>query len=225
CRNCHLDRGRHPRSSPMWAAYVHYPQYRKKDGTVNTLQARIQGCFRYSENGAAPAADSPEITALASYFYWLATGLPVGIAPKAVGYPKLESPKEPPSPARGARVYAAKCALCHGEDGAGRNADGKPVFPALWGSRSFNWGAGMHQVDMAAAFIKSNMPYAAGGTLTDQEAWDVAVFVNSRPRPQDPRFTESVEKTRLLYHKDHKYDYYGREIDGKVLGAPSANRP
>ena len=58
CRNCHLDRGRAAGSAPMWAAYVHYPEYRKKDNLVNTLQLRIQGCFRYSQNGTAPAADN-----------------------------------------------------------------------------------------------------------------------------------------------------------------------
>jgi len=220
CRNCHLDRGRDVQSSPMWAAYVHYPEYRKKDGVVNTIQMRIQGCFRYSENGIAPDADSREVTALVSYLYWMASGLPVGIQPKAAGYPKLDPPAAPASPERGARVYASRCALCHGDNGLGRGRGGEQVFPPLWGPQSFNWGAGMHQVDRAAGFIKARMPYGAGGTLSDQQAWDVAAYVNSRPRPQDPRFTESVEKTRTLFHIDHQYDYYGREIDGLLLGAP-----
>ena len=222
CRNCHLDRGRLAQSSPMWAAYVHYPEYRKKDGLVNTMQMRIQGCFRYSQNGVTPPADSPEITALVTYFHWLATGLPVGIKPKSVGYPRLAAPKQAPSPERGAKVYASSCALCHGDDGQGRAASGRTVFPPLWGAQSFNWGAGMHQVDMAAGFIKSNMPYGAGDTLSEQEAWDVAAYVNSRPRPQDPRFTDTVDKTRELFHASHEYDYYGREVDGMVLGAPAA---
>ncbi|HEX4984780.1 MAG TPA: c-type cytochrome [Burkholderiales bacterium] len=221
CRNCHLDRGRAPTSGPMWAAYVHYPEYRKKDGLVNTMQMRIQGCFRYSQNGVVPPADSREVTALVTYFHWLATGLPVGIKPKRVGYPKLAAPQQPPSPQRGAKVYAASCALCHGADGQGRfSPAGRPVFPPLWGPRSFNWGAGMHQVDMAAAFIRSNMPYGAGGTLDEQDAWDVAAFVNSRPRPQDPRFTDSTEKTREKFHAGHAFDFYGREVDGALLGAP-----
>ena len=214
CRNCHLDRGRDALSSPMWAAYVHYPEYRKKDGLVNTIQMRVQGCFRYSQNGTVPEADSRELTALVTYFYWMAGGLPVGVKPKAAGYPKLDPPKATPSPERGAKVYAASCALCHGDNGLGRSSAGQQVFPPLWGPQSFNWGAGMHQVDRAAGFIKTSMPYGAGGTLTDQEAWDVAAYVNSRPRPEDPRFTESVEKTRALYHSDHEYDYYGREVDG-----------
>jgi thiosulfate dehydrogenase len=220
CRNCHLDRGRAATSGPMWAAYVHYPEYRKKDGLVNTIQMRIQGCFRYSQNGMVPPADSREITALVTYFYWLSTGLPVGIKPKAAGYPRVSAPAQKPSPERGAKVYAANCALCHGDDGQGRASGGRTAFPPLWGPQSFNWGAGMHQVDMAAAFIKSNMPYGAGNTLGDQDAWDVAAYVNSRPRPQDPRFTESVGKTRDKFHANHEFEFYGSEIDGVLLGAP-----
>jgi len=222
CRNCHLDRGRDPKSAPMWAAYVHYPEYRKKDGLVNTIQMRVQGCFRYSQNGTVPDADSRELTALVTYFYWMASGLPVGVKPKAAGYPKVDPPKEVPSPERGAKIYAASCAMCHGEDGLGRASGGQQVFPPLWGPQSFNWGAGMHQVDRAAGFIKTSMPLGAGGTLTDQQAWDVAAYVNSRPRPQDPRFTQSAERTRELYHADHEYDYYGREVDGLLLGAQPA---
>ena len=221
CRNCHLDRGRAIQSSPMWAAYVHYPEYRKKDGLVNTLQMRIQGCFRYSQNGVAPPADSREVTALVTYFYWLATGLPVGIKPKVVGYPKLGAPRQPPSPDRGAKIYSANCALCHGDDGQGRSTGGYTVFPPLWGPQSFNWGAGMHQVDVSAAFIRSNMPYGAGDRLTEQEAWDVAAYVGSRPRPQDPRFTNSVDETRERFHAGHAYDYFGQEVDGMFLGAPA----
>ena len=77
----------------------------------------------------------------------------------------------------------------------------------------------MHQVDMAAAFIKSNMPYGAGNTLSDQEAWDVAAYVNSRPRPQDPRFADSLEKTREKFHVNHEFDYYGigRDVPGFLV--------
>jgi len=222
CRNCHLDRGRAAASAPMWAAYVHYPEYRKKDNLVNTLQFRIQGCFRFSQNGTPPAADDKALTARGSYFYWMAAGLPVGINPKVASYPPLAEPSQPPSRERGAKVYAANCVLCHGEDGQGRAAGGQQVFPPLWGPQSFNWGAGMHQLDKSAPFIKHNMPLGTGGMLTDQEAWDVAAYMNSQPRPQDPRFTQDVETTRKLYHSGHEHDFYGREVDGRILGAPDA---
>src|SRR6185437_7355369 len=57
------------------------------------------------------------------------------------------------------------------------------VFPPLWGTDSFNDGAGMHRVLTAAKFIKAKMPLGKAD-LTDDEAFDVAGFINSKPRPQ-----------------------------------------
>ena len=223
CSNCHLDRGRLADSAPMWAAYVAYPQYRAKNHQVNTLEDRIRDCFRYSMNGKPPAVNSSEMVALISYFHWLATGLPVGIMPRGAGYPKLHSPPLPADIQRGAAAYAINCAMCHGDNGQGHEARGEQMFPPLWGSKSFNWGAGMERISTAAAFIKANMPYGAGNTLTDQQAWDVAAFVVSHTRPQDPRFTGSVAETRKQYH--NRDSYYGWVINGQLLGAPQKQNP
>jgi thiosulfate dehydrogenase len=38
----------------------------------------------------------------------------------------------------------------------------------------------------AASFIWHNMPFGAGRTLTEQEAWDLAAFITSKPRPDSP---------------------------------------
>jgi thiosulfate dehydrogenase len=57
------------------------------------------------------------------------------------------------------------------------------AFPPLWGPDSFNRGAGMARVSIAAAFIQAKMPLGAGGTLSDQEAYDIAAYVTSQPRP------------------------------------------
>lgn len=218
CRNCHTDRGRNPLSGPVWAAVPVYPQYRPKDRLVNSLAIRIEGCFRYSQNGTPPPADGEEMVALMTYMGWLATGLPIGILPKAAGYPELAAPGNKPDRQRGKAVYAENCALCHGDDGQGRIVAGAQVMPPLWGPQSYNWGAGMHTLDNAAAFVFANMPYGATGSLTPQQAWDVAAWLNSQPRPQDPRFTESVEKTHELYHKNHANEFYGTSPDGIVLG-------
>ncbi|MEP7313577.1 MAG: c-type cytochrome [Pseudomonadota bacterium] len=220
CRNCHTDRGRNPLSAPLWAAAPQYPMYRSKNRSINSLEMRIADCFRYSQNGTAPPADSPELLALMAYTNWLATGLPIGIKPKASGYPALAKPAQPPDRQRGAAVYAASCAVCHGATGQGSAFAGAQVIPALWGPQSYNWGAGMHTVDNAAAYAYSNMPLGAAGTLSKQQAWDVGAWINSQPRPQDPRYTESVEKTRELFHKQHAYEYYGKSLDGLTLGAP-----
>lgn len=221
CSNCHLDRGRLAGSSPMWAAYVSYPKYRSKNHRVNTLIERIQDCFRFSMNGTAPPADSETLVALVHYFHWLATGLPVGMVPKGAGYPALRKPAQPYSIERGANIYASHCAMCHAGEGEGRKSGNVQIFPPLWGPQSYNWGAGMERISTAAAFIEANMPYGAGGSLTNQQAWDVAAFVNSHSRPQDPRFTGKVQTTRERYHTEDSY--YGRVVNGRLLGAPAAH--
>lgn len=208
CANCHLDNGRKADSAPLWAAYVLYPAYRQKTGQVDTIQSRIQGCFRYSMNGKPPALDSKEMTALVTYHYWLAKGAPTGVKLPGQGYVKVPNPAQKPGIARGRDVYENNCAICHGANGEGIKARGEYAFPPLWGRDSFNWGAGMHRIDTAAGFIQVNMPYGLGGTLSDQEAWDVALFMNSHERPADPRFKGSVAQTRDKHHDENCL--YGR---------------
>ena len=218
CASCHLDAGRKTDSAPMWASFIHYPAFRSKTGQVDTLAARIQGCFEYSMNGKAPPQDDDIMTALQTYAFWLAKGAPVGTPVPGSGYPKLKKPATPADYVRGEAVYAQNCALCHGSDGQGQRSGDRQVFPPLWGPKSFNWGAGMHQLGNASGFIQANMPLGKGGSLSEQDAWDVAMYMNSHERPQDPRFAGSVEATPKKYH-DSDDSMYGRTVNGKVLGA------
>ena len=217
CSNCHLDRGRLANSAPLWGAYVMFPQYRAKNGHVNTFQERMQGCFRYSMNGKAPPLNDPVLVALESYAAFLSRGAPMGAKLPGHGYLKLEKPPLTPDYARGQDVYAANCAMCHGNDGEGQKSEDATVFPPLWGDRSYNWGAGMSDIKNAAGFIKANMPLSQGGKLSEQQAWDVAAYIDSKPRPQDPRYTGSVAATRLKYHNDAQ-SMYGLMVNGVLLG-------
>jgi thiosulfate dehydrogenase len=224
CSNCHFDAGRRPWVAPMWAAYVAFPEYRAKNRHVNTFAERLQGCFRFSMNGKAPPLGDQVLVALEAYSYFLAKGLPTGENTPGRGYPKLPKPDLPVDYARGAQAFARHCSMCHGPQGLGMSAGGKVLFPPLWGPHSFNWGAGMAEINTAAAFIRANMPYGAGGTLSVQQAWDVATYVDSQIRPQDPRFIQSVVETRKRFH-DTPFSMYGLAVNGTVLGDPATTPP
>ncbi|TXF98916.1 c-type cytochrome [Massilia arenae] len=225
CAQCHLDAGRRENSAPMWAAYVQYPKYRAKNNKVNTLEERINGCFNYSMNaqaseaGKAPPPGDDIYKDLMIYMYWLADGAPTGEQMRGGGYIKVKETPQGYDHARGAKVYAQNCALCHGDDGQGRKDEsGKLRFPPLWGPEAYNWGAGMARIDTAAGFIKANMPLGKPHSLSDQDAWDAAAYINSHERPKDPRQTGTIEEARVRFHKDEK-SYYGKEVGGKIIGA------
>jgi histidine triad (HIT) family protein len=65
------------------------------------------------------------------------------------------------------------------------------------------------------------MPLGQPDTLSDQEVWDIAGFVNSHPRPQDPRYDGDFEETVKRFHGGI-FDYYGTLTlpNGKLLGEP-----
>ncbi|RYY18082.1 MAG: c-type cytochrome [Alphaproteobacteria bacterium] len=224
CSNCHLQAGRLAGAAPMGPAYVSYPAYRSKNGHVNSFEERLQGCFEFSMNGKAPPLGDKVLVALESYSYWLAKGLKVDEKPPGRGFPALEKAALTPDYARGAQVYSQHCAMCHGGDGAGQSSGGKVVFPALWGTQSFNWGAGMGSIKNAAEFIHANMPLGMGGSLSPQQSWDVATYMDSQVRPQDPRFINTVEETRAKFH-DSASSMYGKTVNGAVLGDPAVTPP
>lgn len=220
CANCHLDSGRKADSAPLWAAWTAYPKYRGKNDKVNDYAERLQGCFQYSMNGTPPPRGSDELVALEAYSFWLAKNAPTGKSLPGGGYPDVDKPPKTPSYKRGKQVFAHNCALCHGDDGQGqRSPNGEVAFPPLWGAGSYNWGAGMHRIKTAASFIKANMPLSKP-ELSLQQAWDVARYIDSHERPQDPRFTGSVKETQKKFHGTPN-SMYGTRVNGRVLGRNS----
>lgn len=220
CRSCHMGEGRMAFSGPVWPAMTTLPNYRGKNKHVNNLEERIAGCFSYSMNGIPPEYGSDTMLALAAYHQWLAKGAQVfetrPIAGR--GFQGLKEPALAPDYARGEAVYQEFCATCHGADGQGLRVNGQYTFPPLWGDRSYNWGAGISRIFTAAAYIHWNMPLGQPGKLSEQQAWDVAQFINSHERPQDPRYTGDAKATREKHIDFHKFTLYGTEFNGVILG-------
>jgi thiosulfate dehydrogenase len=184
CRSCHLEGGIAAYAAPVVGAAQAYPQYSTRARRTITLEDRVEECMTRSENGAPLETDGREMKALLAYIDWLSE--PHAGQRKFVGRGLEKLPVMVPDVGNGARVYAAQCAGCHGENGEGR----RPQFPPLWGERAFNDGAGMNGVDKMAAFVQYNMPHNRKGILTAQEAYDVAGFLHAKPRPPFDRANE-----------------------------------
>jgi thiosulfate dehydrogenase len=168
-----------PRGGSFVGLYGRFPQWNKRSHRVIALQDRIAECFLYSMNGRPPAYSSREMIAVVSYIAWLSRGTKVGASqPQA---DRFIEPLPSPSPdtVHGAAIYAQKCEMCHGANGAGVST----AFPPLWGATSFNTGAGMAHIDRMTGFVHYNMPQNAPGTLSLQDAYDVSAFVLQHGRP------------------------------------------
>ena len=187
CTNCHINGGRNPDAAPLTGAHARFPKYMDRTGAVIGLADRVNYCFTRSLAGNRLPVESREMQDILAYIAWLSTGVPVGEGKKLPGAEGLHAMPASLSGdrARGQAVFSAKCTACHGVDGQGNPAI-PPGVPPLWGPKSFSVGASMARQGKAASFIWHNMPYGAGKTLTQQEAFDVAAYVTSQPRVDSP---------------------------------------
>jgi len=190
CQNCHLDAGTRPWGNNYAAVYATYPQLRGRSNTVQNIYGRINDCLQRSLNGKTLDTTSYEIQSIYMYMKWLGKGVAKGKKPYSAGLPKPAFLSRAADPAKGKVVYIKVCSSCHGDKGQGLlNADGSEyTYPPLWGQHSYNDGAGLHRLSSFASFVSSNMPYNlashAHPLLKNEEAWDVAAYVNSQPRPR-----------------------------------------
>lgn len=188
CQNCHLDAGTRLFANDYASFISSYPKKSNRSGKVEPASERIVECFERSMNGKAPDTASKPVQAILAYMKWLGKDVPKGAKLYGSATEKLAFMDVSANPEKGKAVFVQKCQSCHGNNGQGvLSADQKSfIYPPLWGKNSYNDGAGMYRIGNFAGFVKNNMPYGAtyqNPQLTDEEAWNVAAFVNSRPRP------------------------------------------
>ena len=191
CNNCHLYAGTKPYSAPLIGIIQRFPQYRGREDKMGTIEERIDGCMERSMNGRKMPPDSKEMKALISYLDWLGRFAPEDGKIELRGFMSVNIPNRSVNLNNGKRIFNSKCAICHTKEGKGVKKLNSNVYeyPALWGDDSFNNGAGINRVITAAEFIKGNMPYGTtyeSPMLTDEEAYDVAGYINQQERPTKP---------------------------------------
>jgi thiosulfate dehydrogenase len=212
CQNCHNQAGTKSYGFNFSQVATTFPQFNKRSGSFISISQRISSCFHRSLNGQCPDTNSKEIKAMIAYMKWLGKDVEKGVSltdAKAVEVKYLDRAADPE---KGKSIYLTKCQTCHGKDGQGHlNEKGTEyIFPPLWGRHSYNDGAGLYQLETFASFVKGNMPFGTTynqPVLTDEQAWDVAAFVNSQQRP----------------HKDQSKDY--RIISNKPVDFPFGPYP
>jgi thiosulfate dehydrogenase len=125
CNDCHIGSGTGAYAAPMIDMAGLFPMFKARAGHMISLQNRIQECFSRSEAGSPAPLDSPEMKALVAYIDYLSKDQVKGKPYKGRGFVKL--PPLTADPVHGKAVYAARCAACHGADGAGV----PPILPAV----------------------------------------------------------------------------------------------
>jgi thiosulfate dehydrogenase len=188
CQNCHLKAGTVPFGNNYSAVASTYPKFRERSGTSESIQKRVNDCFERSLNGKAIDTSGKEMKAIVAYIKWLGKDVAKGEKPKGAGLTELKYLDVAADPEKGKLVYLEKCQTCHTANGEGKlNANGITYqYPPLWGPHSYNRGAGLFRLSRFAGYVKSNMPQNTSYNapqLSDEEAWNVAAYVNSQPRP------------------------------------------
>lgn len=192
CTNCHQNGGTKLYSFNLIASHANYPQYRAREGKVLTLAERVNNCIMRPHNGKPLPLDSKEMVAFLSYLKWINGFAPAGKSFKGEKNLDVTFPAVAASPIHGKQIYADNCARCHGANGEGQLRYDKVTFtyPPLWGPDAYQPGSSMHRVIKAAQWIKANMPFDKATHdqpfLSDEEALDVAAFVNDDSQHQRP---------------------------------------
>lgn len=189
CSNCHLQAGTKAFAAPYIGLHSLFPIYIGREDKIESLEERINGCFERSMNGHAIPENGNEMRAIVTYIKNISKNTKNGGRIEGQGFVKIDIPDRKADLKHGNTIFEKHCMSCHGQDGQGIAAtDSKGyTYPPLWGPDSYNDGAGMSRVLTAARFIKANMPLGAthdSPILTDEEAYDVAAYINSFERPQ-----------------------------------------
>jgi thiosulfate dehydrogenase len=216
CGNCHLEAGTKKFGLPIYGLAFDFPRYSARTGADMSIEDRINSCMTRSMNGRPLPAQSLEMQALVAYVSFLSSGLMPGEQVPGHGAGTMRELDRAADPKHGELVYVRACLDCHNTNGSGiaRSPQAMSLgyaVPPLWGRDSFNDGAGMARLITLANFLHSNMPHGAdyrNPMLSDEEAWDVAAYVESQARPHKAGLEHDFASDLLDKPADTAYGPY-----------------
>ena len=188
CQNCHLQAGTAVFGNNYGSVASLYPKFRARSGAVEDIYKRVNDCFERSLDGKVLDTTGNEMQAIVAYINFIGSNVEKGKKAEGSGFKDLAYLERAADVEKGLTVYTGKCQSCHQANGEGVFNANKTEFtlPALWGNNSFNDGAGLYRLSNFAKYVKYNMPLGVtyqNPQLSDEEAWDVAAYILSQPRP------------------------------------------
>src|SRR3989442_2811699 len=135
CVSCHLEEGRRQATGSWVGVYARYPQYRPRSATVETIEYRVNDCFRRSMNGTPLAVDGVEMRDILAYLWFLSRDVPIEPPPPGNRLQKWAGLTADTT--AGAAVFAARRAPRHRPAGAGAGRAPPPL-----GAQNFQHRAG-----------------------------------------------------------------------------------
>lgn len=203
CQSCHLEAGTRPYGNNLAVTSTTYPKFSPRANKMISVADKVNECFSRSLNGAPIDTTSREMKAYLAYIRWLGKDIKKGNT--FAGNGGIVAPpfiNRAADPEQGRLVFEQFCVRCHGPEGKGQlavdvlkdtmkqqggtaTAEDLFYYPPVWGNQSYNAVATLYRLSKLAGFVKYNMPYPVSylnTVLTDEQAWDVAAFINSRDR-------------------------------------------
>lgn len=168
CMSCHADGGLTNNLS-LAGVTEKYPAYSPREGTVVTLQERINESIVRTLNGEKLEYDGEEMRSIIAYLTHISdrdkvrTDTEENTSDDTI----VEIPE--PDLENGEKLYEERIA---------------DSSPPLWGEQSFTDGSSMSRMSVMTNFVKHSLPENDPGSLSDQEAADVAAFILAQERPE-----------------------------------------
>lgn len=213
CQNCHLKAGTKLFGINFSMVANSYPRFKERSGSMESIEKKVEDCFERSMNGHVIDSTGREMKAFVAYLNWVGSNVGKGESTVGSGVEELALMDRAADTLRGRRVFENKCQVCHGKNGEGQSLPDSTgaVYPPLWGTNSYNIGASIYRISKLAGFVKNNMPFGASHNapmLTNEDAWDVAAFVNSKFHP----LKDLSGDWPILFKKPYDYPF-GPYID------------
>lgn len=189
CQNCHRESGTKLYTNNFLAVASTYPKFRERSGRLESVEWRVNECMQRSLNGEVLDSLSKEMKAMVAYIKWTGKNVKKKVKTEEAESKEVSFLERAADPEKGVVIYNTKCISCHGKNGEGIifHDSTSYINPPLWGEHSYAVSAGMYRMSKLASFIKNNMPIGAtydNPQLSNEEAWDLAAYINSRPHPK-----------------------------------------